>query len=625
MAATVLLWLFGRGALAWYARQTAAGELRLGAVTAAREWAARAARLDPDDGQAELMRAACFRQLKEVDLFVEALESAERKGAPAARVEQERQLGQIQAGRMRPGADHQVGALIADGLAPHDVAAAFVYGCLARNEPEEATKVLDAWAADFPEDAHVAYMSGVYWQWQQDPARAETQFQLALARQPRHELARTALAGLLEGQDRIGEAFEQYLDAAKRFPASQTALAGLARLLRTLGQLDEARTVLAGSRAEISPELAVETAQVELESAHYRQAGRWFEHADLDRTADRGVLRAAATASALDQEVAVANRLFARADAGYGRARRISDLRVRLAIDPEDKAAADELQRLAEQTAGPSAGPGDPRPAPAESASELYALHCSACHGDAGRGDGRAARHLFPRPRDLRTDPFRLVSTRNGVARLEDVEGVIRRGIPGTAMRSLEDLPEDQRRLLAEEVLRISREGIREQLIAALQNEGEEIDEEETRRVVEVRTSPGEAVHVPRIGPPDPAAMARGKDAYLALGCDKCHGEDGAGVWDNPLFDEKGDPSPPRDLVHDPFKGGHEPEAIYLRIVVGMPGSAHPSCPGAPQDQLIDVVQYCRGLSREPKRALTNYERLQQGSAPVFRFSTGQP
>jgi hypothetical protein len=205
-----------------------------------------------------------------------------------------------------------------------------------------------------------------------------------------------------------------------------------------------------------------------------------------------------------------------------------------------------------------------------------------------------------------------LVSTRNGVARLEDVEAVIGRGISGTAMQSLEDLPEDQRKLLAEEVLRIRREGVREQLVAALESQGEEIDEEEIRRAVELRTSAGEAVSVPRIGPPDPATVAGGKDAYLTFGCDKCHGRDGTGAWDNPLFDEKGEPSPPRDLVHDPFKGGHQPEAIYLRILLGMPGSAHPSCPTASEEQLIDVVQYCRAISREPKRALTNYERLQQ-------------
>ena len=47
-----------------------------------------------------------------------------------------------------------------------------------------------------------------------------------------------------------------------------------------------------------------------------------------------------------------------------------------------------------------------------------------------------AARHLFPRPRDFRTDRFRLVSTRNGIPTQDDLEAVIERGMPGTSMRS---------------------------------------------------------------------------------------------------------------------------------------------------------------------------------------------
>jgi hypothetical protein len=75
------------------------------------------------------------------------------------------------------------------------------------------------------------------------------------------------------------------------------------------------------------------------------------------------------------------------------------------------------------------------------------------------------------------------------------------------------------------------------------------------------------------------------------------------------LFDEKGRPSRARDLVHEPFKGGQEPESIYLRIRVGMPGSAHPGCPNVSDEELIALIHYCRSLAREPKSVLTNHQR----------------
>lgn len=76
-----------------------------------------------------------------------------------------------------------------------------------------------------------------------------------------------------------------------------------------------------------------------------------------------------------------------------------------------------------------------------------------------------------------------------------------------------------------------------------------------------------------------------------------------------PLFDEQGRPTPPRDLARDPLKGGDDPESIYLRVVVGMPGTPHPAATNVTEQQLIGLVHFCRSLFREPKRVLTNRER----------------
>jgi len=633
IGALVVLGLIAPRLLAWAARQQAMRELRRGAISSAGHWLARADRLLPEDPRVSLLEAACFRHLRQARRFARALETAEQQGAPRELVAQERILGLIQAGRFDEVGSPQPAELIAQGFSPHEVAAAFVCGLLVRDQPEEAQKTLDAWAADFPEEPQVAYMRGVYCQWLDRVTAAEEHFRQALARQPRHELARMALAELLEQQDRFAEALEQYTQWAAEFPRSELARAGLARLLRSAGRLDEARQVAAGiSATRVPAALALEIAQIELESGNVAEARQRLDEVDLADIEDREVLRSAATAFGLTDQHDRAEMLFAQADAAYGRVRRMGDLRARLAVDPADRAKREELARLVAQSqagvsaAGappPSSGPLEvPRRPSANAPSQPYRRWCAACHGADGRGDGPAARHLFPRPRDFHSESFRLVSTANAVPTREDIQAAIRRGMPGTSMRAFDNLSDDQQKQLADEVLDWYRQGIREQLVAAVAAQHDEIGPDELEETLSLRTTPGQSIEVPSMGPADPAAVARGKKAYLALGCAKCHGEDGRGTGDVPLLDEKGNPCLPRDLVSDPFKGGGEPAAIFLRIRAGMPGTPHPGCLQVPPRQIVEVVQYCRAIAQEPKRALTNYQRMIEAAA---RQRIGQP
>ena len=165
-------------------------------------------------------------------------------------------------------------------------------------------------------------------------------------------------------------------------------------------------------------------------------------------------------------------------------------------------------------------------------------------------------------------------------------------------------------------------DGMREQLLAAWKSQGETVEDDELEDAIAICTTPGDAVALPPIGRADPRSIQRRKDVYFKLGCDNCHGDDGKGTWETPCYDEQGLPSPPRDLVHDPFKGGFEPESIYLRLFLGMPGTPHPAAGNVPEDQLVDLVQYCRSLSREPKRVLTNHQRAVEASrlSPLWAF-----
>jgi mono/diheme cytochrome c family protein/Tfp pilus assembly protein PilF len=625
-----LLW-WGRASLAWWTRLMAGACLNDGAISAAQGWLDWSAWSDPSNGATDLMRATCFRRLDQPDRWSEALKRAEQKGASASQVQLETKLRRIRDGDFDEGIQGELAAMTAAGVSPTDFYAALVNGYVVKKDPERAKIALDAWEADRPDEAHLAYMKGAYWlrmsqgeldiERRQDfVERTRREFETALARQPRHELARIALAEWFEDQSRLEEACDQYAALAASAPANETAKLGLAKLYRELNRLDEARTVLESlpPRFRESVEFAAETAELELESGHYQEADRWFVRARVGNTDQGGIVVAAAVSAAVQEQAPRARELFAWLDAVHDYNVRMDGLLARVATGVNDSQAEDELRRLkasplgergpdAEQTAG------DRQPDAETTASGLYALHCSGCHGENGDGNGRAARHLFPKPRDLGTGKFRLVSTVNGVPSLEDLEAGIRRGMPGTSMRAFDKLGQDQRMLLAQEVRRLNRVGIGEHFIDTLLKEGERIDENEVRAVVKLGSTPADAAWVPRIGlAVDPQAIARGKDAYFKLGCKNCHGADGMGDWDLPLFDEKGRTSPPRDLVHEAFKGGHEPESIYLRILLGMPGTPHPACPAIADDQRTDLVHFCRSLGREPKREWSNHQRALQ-------------
>ena len=60
---------------------------------------------------------------------------------------------------------------------------------------------------------------------------------------------------------------------------------------------------------------------------------------------------------------------------------------------------------------------------------ELYQRHCTQCHGDKGDGNGVAAPHLQPRPRDFTSGKYKIRTTPSGTLPTdEDLKHIIRMG-----------------------------------------------------------------------------------------------------------------------------------------------------------------------------------------------------
>lgn len=231
----------------------------------------------------------------------------------------------------------------------------------------------------------------------------------------------------------------------------------------------------------------------------------------------------------------------------------------------------------------------------------LYTQHCAACHGEQGDGHGLAERYLYPKPRDFRAGRFRLISTVNGVPSLEDLESVLTRGLPGSSMVSWEHLSPADRRLLAEHVLLLRREGaadVERQLAADAE---EELTADDLAARVASVTTPGEVLERAELGPSNAETIATGKELYASKGCAACHGATGKGDGQQQMVDGEGFATRPRDLTLGIFKGNHDPLSVYRRLRLGLPGSPMPAS-SLTDLELGAMVHYVLSLSDEATR-----------------------
>ena len=186
---------------------------------------------------------------------------------------------------------------------------------------------------------------------------------------------------------------------------------------------------------------------------------------------------------------------------------------------------------------------------------ETYLQHCAICHGEKGRGDGKAAGLLFPKPRDFTTGKFRFKST-----------------------------PDDQLPM-QDDLRRIIGGGIQRKAMPAF---AEMLSEQQINDLGTFILSLGERAHLstkqtPIRIPPKPLFTSElvefGRRVYHHAGCAACHGQSGRG--DGPaadtLVDSSGNPIPPADFTTGMFKAGQRAEDFYRAVAIGVPSTPMPS------------------------------------------------
>ena len=140
-----------------------------------------------------------------------------------------------------------------------------------------------------------------------------------------------------------------------------------------------------------------------------------------------------------------------------------------------------------------------------DSGKELYGKYCVQCHGDKGDGEGYAAPHLRPRPRNFTSGKFKVRTTPNGALPThQDLVNIIRRGMPYTSMPAWPTLSDQEVADLAYFVTTFAAD------FASAEN---------TPKPVSFPSAPKATK----------ASIELGKKLYEDNGCVKCHGTLGRG------------------------------------------------------------------------------------------------
>jgi mono/diheme cytochrome c family protein len=232
-----------------------------------------------------------------------------------------------------------------------------------------------------------------------------------------------------------------------------------------------------------------------------------------------------------------------------------------------------------------------------ESGKKLYAKNCSQCHGDKGDGEGYAAIHLRPRPRNFTTGKFKVRTTGNGALPThQDLVNIIRKGMPYTSMPAWPNFSEAEVSDLAYFITTFS---------------ADFANKDNVPKVVPLPSAPRATKET----------ADAGKKLFEDTGCIRCHGQLGRG--DGPsaptLKDDWDHPIRAADLAQPwTFRGGSAREDIFRTMSTGFNGTPMPSfADSLTPEQRWAITDYIVSLSGSSTPGYTNLAIVRHVQEPI--------
>lgn len=250
----------------------------------------------------------------------------------------------------------------------------------------------------------------------------------------------------------------------------------------------------------------------------------------------------------------------------------------------------------------PSESAVSPIVSPGSLGYDLFQAHCAACHGTNGRGDGIARMALDVTPRDFRNEPFRYVSTMDGIPTHDDLVQSIKKGRVHGQMPAGPWLPDEAVNALADYVLELNRLGWVDKLTQEFADD-QDMTSRDIAEIAFERVTTEEPITVAMPGPAFRANPAIGKVLFMES-CASCHGPSGKGDGLDTPLDDLGRPIKVRDLTSDPIQGGSDVFELYKRIRCGIPGTPMPTQPAMTNEQIWQLIFYTRSLMGQPLAGL---------------------
>lgn len=209
---------------------------------------------------------------------------------------------------------------------------------------------------------------------------------------------------------------------------------------------------------------------------------------------------------------------------------------------------------------------------------KVYEKRCWYCHGIEGKGDGPAAKTMFPKPRNFTRNEYKIRATTFGsVPADEDLFRIITSGIEGTAMPFWYTISETERW----------------QVLYYIKTFNEQFKKSDAVKMVSLGS----------VVASTPESVQRGSELFKETKCFECHGEDGRG--NGPLTvalqTEWNMSYRARDLSKGwLFKGGNTLEDIYRTISTGF----NETPMGSYLEKLSDedrwhVAHYIKSISKD--------------------------